>query len=136
MPRSTISNRRASYFDKSLELRNASNPAISTGFAETGVLFPATKQEDYKVVVHTPGYTGYTAGASEWQVVIEVSSTLAGTYRQVGVAPLPDKGGDVPIPLDGAYVEDILQTAAYIRARSIKVGSPGNLVYGAFVSCS
>jgi hypothetical protein len=136
MPRSTIQNRRATFFDKSLELRNASNPAISSGVAETGALFPATKQMEYKAVVHTPGYTGYAAGASEWQVAIEVSSTLAGTYTQVGIAPLPNKGGDVPIPLDGAYVEDILQAAAYIRARSIKVGSPGNLTYGAFVSCS
>ncbi|BDA74329.1 hypothetical protein CAL7716_084950 [Calothrix sp. PCC 7716] len=136
MPRSTIANRRATYFDKSLELRNASNLAISSGTAETGVLFPVTKQMEYKAVVHTPGYTGYAAGTTEWQVAIEVASTLAGIYVQVGIAPLPNKGGDVLIPLDGAYIEDILPTAAYIRARSIKVGSPGNLVYGAFVSCS
>ncbi|MBW4598934.1 MAG: hypothetical protein KME29_04800 [Calothrix sp. FI2-JRJ7] len=134
MPRSTISNRRAVHFDKSLELRNASNPAISSGTAETGVDFPVRKQMKYTAAVHTTGYTGYVATTAEWQVAIEVSATLAGTYVQVGIAPLPGAGGDVLIPLDGAYVEDILATAEFIRARSIKVGSPGNLVYGAYVS--
>lgn len=135
MPRSTISSRRAVIFDKSLELRNASNPAISVSFAENPVQFPAEKYNFYKAVVHSPTYTGYVAGSAEWQAIVEVSTTLAGTYKQVGIATLIGAGGDVQVPLEGSYIEDILPGAAYIRVRTVKVGAPGNLTYGAFLAC-
>lgn len=135
MSRSTISSRRAVIFDKSLELRNASNPALTAATAENPVQFPAEKYNFYKAVVHTPGYTGYVAGTAEWQVIIEVSTQLAGTYKQVGIATLPSAGGDVQIPLEGSYIEDVLPGADYIRVRTVKVGSPGNLTYGAFMAC-
>lgn len=135
MPRSTISSRRAVIFDKNLELRNASNPAISTATAENPVQFPAEKYDFYKAVVHAPNYTGYVAGTAEWQAIIEVSTTLAGTYRQVGGATIPGAGSDLQIPLEGSYIEDVLPGAAYIRVRTVKVGAPGNLAYGAFLAC-
>jgi hypothetical protein len=135
MPRSTISSRRAAIFDKNLELRNASNPAISAATTENPIQFPAEKYNFYSSVVHSSSYTGFVAGTSEWQAVIEVSTQPAGTYKQVGIATLSSAGGDVRIPLEGSYVEDILPGAAYIRVRLIKVGAPGSLTYGAFIAC-
>ena len=135
MPRSTISSRRIALFDKSLELRNALNPAISAAVAENPVQFPAEKYDFYKAVTHSPSYTGYAAGTAEWQAIIEVSTQLAGTYKQVGIATLPGVGGEIQIPLEGSYIEDVLPGAAYIRVRTVKVGAPGNLTYGAFLAC-
>lgn len=135
MPRSTIANRRAVNFDKNLELRNIASTAISASTAETAIAFFADKYNFYKAVVYAPAYTGYAAGTAEWQVVIEVSTTIAGTYRQVGIAILPGVGGEIQIPLEGSYVEDILPGSTWIRTRAIKVGAPGNLAYGVYLSC-
>lgn len=135
MPRSTLAKRSAYWFDKNLELRNSQNPAISSSTAENPIQFSAGSQEEFTCVVVSQPYTGYTLDTSEWQIIVEVSTQLAGTYRQVGIAKLNGAtGGNVLIPLSGIYVESSLPQAQYIRVRSAKVNSPGNLTYGAFLS--
>lgn len=134
MPRSTLAKRSAYWFDKNLELRNSQNPAISSSTAENPILFNGGSQEEYTCAVVSQPYTGYTLDTSEWQVIVEVSTQLAGTYRQVGIAKLSGVGGNVLIPLSGTYVDSTLPQAQYIRVRTIKVGAPGNLSYSAFLS--
>lgn len=138
MSRSTMANRRAVLFDKSLELRDATNPEITADFVENPIDFPATKQQFFKAVVFTPGYSGYAATTVQWEAVVEVSDQIAGTYTEVGRAILKSEnqqGDEVQIPLEGSFIEDVLPTANYIRVRTEKVGSPGALTYGAYLSC-
>jgi hypothetical protein len=133
MPRSTIAKRQSVTFDKSLELRNHQLPAINASSTETAIAFPSSLAEDFYAACFCSVYTGYTLDISEWQVVIEVSLTLTGTYRQVGIAKLAP-GKEVQVPLSGYYIDSILSNAAYVRARTLRVGAPGALTYGAFLA--
>lgn len=133
-----MANRRAVLFDKKLELRDGSNPEITADFTENPVEFPATKQDFFKAVAFTPGYAGYAVGTVQWEVVVEVSDQLAGTYIEVGRAVLKSdtqQADEVQIPLEGSYIENILPTANYVRVRTEATGSPGALSYGAYLSC-
>jgi hypothetical protein len=133
MPRSTLAKRASTTFDKSLELRNHQLPAIASSTTETAIAFSGGTQEQYQAVCFAQDYTGYTIDVNEWQVIIEVSTTLAGTYRQVGIAKLPPNS-TVQVPLSGVYVESNLPGSLFIRARAVKVGTAGNLSYGAYLA--
>jgi hypothetical protein len=133
MPRSTIAKRNSLLFDKYLELRNHQLAAIAAATTENPVAFIAGTQEKYTCAVFCQAYTGYTLDINEWQVIVEISTSLAGTYRQIGVAKLPPSS-EVQIPLSGMHAESVLAGASFIRARTVRVGAPGALTYGAYIS--
>ena len=133
MPRSTLAKRSSTTFDKSLELRNHQLAALAASTTETGIAFPCGQQDEYIAVCFAQNYTSYTLDVNEWQIIIEVSTTASGTYRQVGIAKLPPNS-EVQVPLSGIYVESNLAAAQFIRARAVRVGAPGNLTYGAYIA--
>jgi hypothetical protein len=133
MPRSTLAKRSSTTFDKTLELRNHQLAAIGASTTETGIAFASGPQDEYIAVCFAQSYTNYTLDINEWQIIIEISTTLAGTYRQIGIAKLPP-GSEVQVPLSGVYAESNLPAAQFIRARAIRVGAPGNLTYGAYLA--
>jgi hypothetical protein len=137
MPRSTIGNRRSAMFDKALELRDYNAAAaVSATTAETAIAFDGTKFMDFKAVVNVAAHTGFVATSAQWEIVIEVSATSSGTYTKVGSAIPSGTAANLDIPLSGQWIEDLLSTAAYIRARAVKTGSPGNLTYGVHLTTS
>jgi hypothetical protein len=133
MPRSTLAKRASRSFDKSLELRNHQLFAIAASTTEVGIPFAGGSQEEYIAVCFSQNYTGYTLDVNEWQIIIEVSTTFNGAYRQVGIAKLAPNS-EVQVPLSGIYVDSNLAGSQFIRARAVRVGTPGGLVYGAYLA--
>lgn len=135
MPASTIANRHARFFDKSLELRARSASPISATTAETGIALPAAKYDAFKVVLDVAAYTSFAAGTAQWAIAVEVATTLGGTYSPVTVSVVPNgTAATYDIPLSGEFADQILSGAAFIRVNATKTGSPGNLTYGAYIS--
>lgn len=133
MPRSTIANRRAIIFDKELELRDHNAPPLSTSTTEIAIAIPATKFLAYKAVVDVAAYTGYVAGTNEWAIALEAATDVNGPYKEVGKLTPSSSQKRFEVPLSGEWVEDIVENAMYIRVKSTKIGTPGNLTYGAFL---
>lgn len=134
MPRSTIANRRAIWLDANTQLRDYTSSAISATTAETAIALAATKLEDFKAVVDVAAYTSYSSGTAEWLIEIQVSATSGGTYTTVGSFTPVGTANRFDVPLSGEWIEDKLSTAAYIRVKATKTGSPGNLTYGAILT--
>ncbi|MBD3882166.1 hypothetical protein IFO70_10385 [Phormidium tenue FACHB-886] len=132
MPRSTIGDRRASVFDKALELRNFAAPAVAATAAEAAIAFKSAKHMSFKAIVDIAAHTGYTAGTAFWTVTIEASVDNA-TWKRVQSYDTTGAKAQIDLPLSGLYVEDIVPGALYLRAVATKTGAPGNLTYGAFL---
>ena len=133
MPRSTIANRRAYFFDAATQLRDYEASAISATTTETAIAVSATKLREYKAVVDTAAYTSYSAGSAQWTITIEASSDNS-TYVSVGSIVPTGAASRFDIPLSGEWIDDIVPGAIYLRAKATKTGSPGNLTYGAWLN--
>ncbi|MFN6572368.1 hypothetical protein [Dendronalium sp. ChiSLP03b] len=137
MPRSTIANRRAILFDKSLELRDFAATAISASTTESAIAYPVTKLKAYKCVVDVAAHTGYVATTAQWDITIEACATSGGTYKTVKTFTVIGVANRFDVPLSGEWVDDIVTDAAFVRVKATKTGAPGNLTYGAFLApCS
>ncbi|MBD2488998.1 hypothetical protein [Aulosira sp. FACHB-615] len=133
MPRSTIANRRATIFDKALELRDYTAAAISATTAGTAISLQATKLKSYKCVVDVAAHTGFVATSAQWDITVE-ASTDNSTFKPVGTVTPQGTQNRFDLPLSGEWVEDIVSGALYVRVKATKTGSPGNLTYGAFLT--
>lgn len=135
MTRSTIANRRKLIFDKALELRDRNSAAISASTTETAISLAASKLKYYKAVVDVDAHTGYVATTAQWDISIEAATTVGGTYKEVGKCTATGVANRFDIPLAGEWVEDVAGTALFIRVKATKTGTPGNLTYGAYLTC-
>lgn len=133
MPRSTIANRRAIQFDASLELRDYDAAAISATTTGTSIALAATKLMGYKAVVDVAAHTGYVATTAQWTITVEASADDS-TFFTVGSFTPVGSVNRFDVPLSGEWVNDIIGSAAYIRVKATKTGSPGNLTYGVFLA--
>ncbi|MEH1821524.1 MAG: hypothetical protein V7L31_20995 [Nostoc sp.] len=140
MARSTIANRRAILLDASLILRDFTTAvAISATTAETAISNTNVAELlYYKAVVDVAAHTGYVAGSAQWTITIEASADNS-TFVPVGTVIPIGVANRFQIPLSGEWVEKNLPSAAYpniiyVRAKATKIGSPGNLNYGAFLT--
>lgn len=133
---STIADRRRrGTYDKETELRAYTATAISATTSSTGVSFPVRKTADYKVCYSIAAYTGYVSTTAEWNITVEVSDVVGGSYTQVGTTIKPvGTALEGEIPLTGDYVTGIDADSAFIRVTATKTGSPGNLTYGAWLA--
>lgn len=132
---STIALTSRDNYDVALELRDINKPALSANAAENAIAtFNPTKTKEYKIIVVHGDVASYAAGTAEWQIVIEVSNASNGTFSPVATVPLKGVASAREVAFAGKMVNDILPTAEWIRVRATKTGSPGNLVYGAFVT--
>ena len=140
MSRSTIANRRAILLDAATVLRDYAAVAVAATTAENPLTsINAAELQYYKAVVDVAAHTGYAVGSAQWQITVEVSADgvnyfIAGTVIPNGIA------NRYQLPLSGEWVEKIVTNSAYpdinyTRAKATKVGSPGNLTYGAFLTC-
>ncbi|MBN3951926.1 MAG: hypothetical protein HWQ38_37870 [Nostoc sp. NMS7] len=140
MARSTIANRRAILLDASLILRDFTTAlAISATTAETAIntVNPAELCY-YKAVTDVAAYTGYVYGTSFWLITIEVSADNL-TFIPVGTVSPIGLANRFQVPLSGEWVEKnlpgvVYSSIIYTRAKATKIGTPGNLNYGAFLA--
>ncbi|MEH1902517.1 MAG: hypothetical protein V7L04_14130 [Nostoc sp.] len=139
MARSTLGNRRAILLDANLILRDLTTAvAIATTTAETANtnVNPA-EVGYYKAVVDVVAHTGYVVGSAQWVITIEASADNL-TFVPVGTVIPTGVAGRFQVPLSGEWVEKNLSVPypniIYTRAKATKIGSPGNLNYGAFLT--
>lgn len=135
-----FADRRAKQFDKALEVRDGTLPALTGSAVENPIVVPGlTKQHNFCASVGFENYTGWTAGSAEWIVAIEAAATINSTFVEVGRVVLngdPLKGATktTEIALSGLAIESLVPGAQAVRARAIKVGGAGSLKYSAFLA--
>ncbi|MEH2393696.1 MAG: hypothetical protein V7K21_19215 [Nostoc sp.] len=140
MARSTIANRRAILLDAYLILRDLTTAVViatTTAEAANTNVNPA-EVGYYKAVVDVVAHTGYVASSAQWVITIEASADNV-TFVPVGTVIPTGVAGRFQVPLSGEWVEKNLPNTPYpniiyTRAKATKIGSPGNLNYGAFLT--
>lgn len=132
MPRSTMPDRRESFFDSALSLRDYAAAAISATTNETAINFRSAKYDDFRVVVDVASQTGYTAGTNQWIISVQVST--GGAYTTISSVTLNSTQQHIEIPLSGRFVESLVPGATLLRISAAKAGTVGNLTYGAYVA--
>lgn len=132
---STIADRRRlAPIDSALQLRDRAAAAISATTSETGLAFDATKIEAYKILINHSDISAVVATTAEWQIAVQASTTLGGTYSTVGGAiSLGATASIRVVSLTGKEVNDVVPGAKFLRVTATKVGTPGNLTYGAWI---
>ena len=133
---STIADRDFRQFDKALELRDGKAAAISATTSETAIAVPLRKSMDFKVVVYHSDITAVVAGTAEWVLNVEVASTQGGTYTSLGTITLTATGQTRERVFGRSHVKFVNATQEWVRITATKVGTPGNLTYGAFITCA
>lgn len=132
---STIADRRRrGTYDVNLELRDIADGAESATASETGIPFDCRKINEFKVCYVINAHTGYDAGTAEWNLTVEVSDVVGGSYTQVGPTISPVGAAvEGEIVISGAMVAAADADADWIRITATKTGSPGNITYGAWI---
>lgn len=134
MPRSTIANRVGRIYDSLLSLYAATLPAISATTQAVGLPFPATKSIEYECVINPLAYTGFVTGVTSWSIAIQAATSLGGTYTTVASIELNGTAAQRIISLAGIMIQSIVPEATHLRVVATKLGSPGNLQFGAFLT--
>ena len=119
--------------DELAKLRDIEAAALAATTSETGVELALTTDGACKCLIQYQGYSGYTAGSAEWEISLEVSDLVGGTYVSVGSVALDAGPGNREIAFTGKQVEDLLPDAAFARVTATKVGAAGDLTYAAYV---
>lgn len=129
MPRNT------STFDKFLELYDRVNGTpLAASANTTPILFDATAEQSFRCIVASAGYTGYVATTEEWQVALQVSDKVDGTFQTIGMISLPGTAGNYPIGADGGTAYTLEPDARYVRLAITMVGTlVGELAFGAYL---
>lgn len=132
MPRSTIAQRYGQIFDVLLSLYPYATPAVAATTTSTPIAFDATKVLSFGTLVSFAAVTGYVAGTAYWSIAIQASATQGGTYTTVASIDLGAGPRERVIALNGPGVSGIVPDAKWFRVVATKVGTPGNLQFGAF----
>jgi hypothetical protein len=119
--------------DQSAVLREKGTTITATT-AETAIAFNPRSLEDYTAVVISNTYTSFTAGSAYWQVSVESCPTSSGTFSTIGMVNIDGTAAIVPIPISGYLAEYRDFTSLFVRARAVKVGSPGGFDYAVLLS--
>lgn len=135
MPFSTIGDRRkGGVVDGALQLRSDKVVAISATASEPAVQFPILKHTDCRVMISHAAITAVVPGTAEWRISIETSDTSGGTFTPVETISLGATGAIRSLLLDSGNLAIATPTAQWVRITATKVGTPGNLSYGAWIT--
>jgi hypothetical protein len=139
MPRSTIAQRQFKALDSLLELAlYSANTVAATGFGATVVFLPAVKLLGFKAIFNVAAYTGYVAGTAQWALSLQFADDAAFTVNPITVGSVIAVGvaTSLELGLTGRQLEAISLNTSYVRFVATKVGAPGNLQFGAFLTPS
>lgn len=121
--------------DKELILREHDEAPLSTTASTVPFNFDATNHRFFKVILPSSGYSGYVDSTAQWELDIEVSDSEGGTYLSVLSSVISAETGNYEYAFSGNQINQILTDASWIRVTATKVGTPGDLSFGAFLSC-
>lgn len=135
MPLPGMENRRAYPFDKALELRPYTDAAESADASETGIELAVRAFDVAKVVVSHAAIGGTVDGSNYWEVNVQISDVVGGTYTTVATTGiLGATAAQIELPLSGKLNEYKDADSAFIRIQADETGTTaGNLTYGAFI---
>lgn len=132
---STIAKRsRLGPVDANLVLRDIADGAEAATAAETGIALDVRAQCSYKVALSISAAPGTIDGSNYWDISVEVSDALAGTYTSVG--SYRSKGGaeQIEIPVSGDNIAALDADSAFMRVNATKTGTTAtSITYGAWV---
>jgi hypothetical protein len=135
MPRSTIANRSEKTFDKLLEIYNGDTAPVNATANGPAVAFDAYTAPDAAHAFYTPGYSGYVAATNFWSVTLSASTTSTGTFTAVHAAiPLNGAATCNRVAISGDTISAIVPGAKFLRLAISKVGSPGDLKIGSYLT--
>ena len=91
---------------------------------------------DYVVVINNSVVTGTVDGSNHYDLQVEVSDAVGGTYVAIGeLIVLPATAGQSQIGFTSEQLERLTTSADYFRVTATKVGTTATAVtYTAFVS--
>jgi hypothetical protein len=90
----------------------------------------------FQAILYGNFYTGYVKGTAEWTAALEVSMTAAGPFKAIGqtvLRPTAD-GVKASIITTAEMVQAMVPGAEYFRLNMAKVGTPGSLLFGAYMA--
>jgi hypothetical protein len=136
MPLPGLDTRRAYYFDGDLELRPYTDSAETGDANETGIEFAVRNIDVAKVVIDHAAIGGTVDGSNYWEINIQVSDVVGGTYTTVATTGiLGATASRIEIPLSGKFNEYKDADSAFIRVQADETGTTaGNLTYGAYIT--
>jgi hypothetical protein len=130
MPLPLQAPRRGYHYDLLAVLKSLGSPKAATT-SEPGVAFPVRFLDVGRLVIHYSQIAGTVNAINNWIIAVEVSDTIGGTYTEIArSSALPARGQNVELVINGARA----QTANFIRVTAIKLGTPGDLTYGAYIA--
>lgn len=131
-----VRSQKARQFDADLELRKIEDAAVSATTATPAIAFAADKEDLYKVVVNMPvAYTGYVADTAQWQIEVQAAVVEGGPFTTVASIDLKDIADTREIALSGYEIGRLFdwEDVEYVRLNAVKVGTPGDLSFGAYI---
>jgi hypothetical protein len=136
MPLPNLDTRRGYHFDGDLELRPYTDAAESADANETGIEFAVRDIDLAKVVVNHAAIGGTVDGSNYWEINIQVSDVVGGTYTTVATTGiLGTAAKTIELPLSGKLNEYLDADSAFIRVQADETGTTaGNLTYGAYIT--
>lgn len=110
--------------------------SVSATTASTPIAVATSHMYQIQVIVFGDAYTDYVAGTAEWRLDVEACQTLGGTYKVVGSTRLASSasGLNPAVLISPENVQAIVPGANFFRVNAVKVGTPGPLSYGAYLS--
>ena len=134
MPTSTLASRRDSPFDILLELRPYTAASLAATTSGIGIALTAYAHAEFSVVLGVLAQTGYVASTAQWTISVEASTVLASGYVAVSSVTLVGLTATRHIALSGDMINEVVPNARFLRVTATKLGTVGNLTYGAFIS--
>ena len=130
-----MARRRAHPYDVDLELRDRGAAALAATTAQDPIELIVGANDVFKVVVDYGAIGGTVDGSNNWTVNVQISDEVAGTYQTIATTGvLQAAAGQVELSVTGLKADYLESDAGYIRAQAVRVGTPGNLSYGAFIT--
>lgn len=119
----TLSPRNTTPYDQFLSLLDETEVAATT--EGTPIYLDTTALNLARCVIGNAGYTDYVVGTNQWEVELQVSDAISGTYVPIGSLVVPGTAGNYSFGISGEGIYKILPTARYVRAVATKAGVPG-----------
>jgi hypothetical protein len=138
MPRSTIAQRKFKALDSLLELAAYSGNTVSATASGVAIPLLAGRLLDFKAIYNVAAHTGYTAGSAYWSLGVQFADDAAFTTNAITLGSVIPSGvaASLELGLTGQQVNAISSGTGFARFFATKVGAPGNLQFGAFLTPS
>ena len=114
----------------------AAKASISATTTTPANLIETAHLDTFEVIVYGHVYTGFVAGTAQWNARLQASALETGPYIEIGSIQLVPKadGINASMILASEIVQTIVPGCQYLRVVLEKVGLPGALLAGCYLS--